>query len=85
MHRSRIRVTLFGQNGTVPQASDLHEHSFHSPIEPIDALSKSLSELDSKKYKSNRMIVVPYLALNEVSITTPKNFVFDFGLKDLLT
>jgi len=68
VYRSRIRVTLFGQNGTVPQASDLHEHSFHCPLEPIDALSKSLNELDSKKYKSNKIIVVPYLALNEVFI-----------------
>lgn len=67
MHRSRIRVTLLAQNGTVPQPADLHEHSFHCPIEPTDAPTHSLNELDSKKYKSNRMIMVPYLALNEVA------------------
>lgn len=66
MHRSRIRVTLFGENGAVPQATDLHEHSLHSPIETIDTLSESLSESDAKKYKSKKMIIVPYLALNEV-------------------
>ncbi|XP_037045451.1 NAD kinase 2, mitochondrial isoform X1 [Bradysia coprophila] len=66
VHRSRIRVTLFGQNGTVPQATDLHENSFQCPVEPTGA--ESLSELDSKKYKTSKMFMVPYLALNEVFI-----------------
>lgn len=64
VHRSRIRITLFGQNGTVPQATDLHENSFQYPVEPTGA--ESLSELDSKKYKTSKMFMVPYLALNEV-------------------
>lgn len=68
MHRSRIRITLLGENGNLPQSIDLHEHTF-APMERIDLPpSEKLNEKDSRKYKATMKRVLPYLALNEVSI-----------------
>lgn len=67
MHRSRIRVTLLSANGTLPHASDLHEHK-GGTMEHLCLEADQLSEQEQCMYKARVKRVIPYLALNEVFI-----------------
>lgn len=67
MHRSRIRTTLLGNNGNMPESTDLHSHRV-SKMEQIKTVPESLSKEFAKKYNAKMMRVLPYLALNEVFI-----------------
>lgn len=58
-------MALFGQNGELPQAIDLHEHE-HTSIGPINLPAESLAEIDARRYNAKMKRVLPYLALNEV-------------------
>lgn len=67
IHRSRIKITLLGQNGNISQAIDLHEHNFE-PLEPVDFPPQPLKTGESKQFGGAKMKkVLPYLALNEVT------------------
>ncbi|XP_055533316.1 NAD kinase 2, mitochondrial [Wyeomyia smithii] len=65
MQRSRIRITLVGNNTSErPLPIDLHEYNV-SPVEHEDILP--FEESKSSEYKSSNRIL-PHLALNEVFI-----------------
>lgn len=57
---------MLGQNGDVPEATDLHELNF-TPTTPA-LQSMVLSDGESHKYDSKVKTILPYLALNEVFI-----------------
>lgn len=66
LHRSRIKVTLLGQNGDLSEAIDLHEQNF-TPLQDIELPPEVLNENDAAKYDAKMKKVLPYLGLNEVS------------------
>lgn len=69
MHRSRIRITLLGNNANIPYPIDLHEYNV-GPVDHKDVFVESPTILhqiqDSHHKETKRML--PYLALNEVCI-----------------
>uniref|UniRef100_A0A1I8NEL7 NAD kinase 2, mitochondrial n=1 Tax=Musca domestica TaxID=7370 RepID=A0A1I8NEL7_MUSDO len=67
MHRSRIRTTLLGNNGNIPESTDLYRHCV-SKMEQEKTEPQYLSKEMAKKYKAKMHRVLPYLALNEVFI-----------------
>lgn len=66
MHRSRIRTTLLGSNGKIPESTDLFRHTTVK-MEQVDTSPELLDEKMANKYKAKMKRVLPYLALNEVS------------------
>lgn len=67
MHRSRIRTTLLGNNGKIPESTDLYRHCV-SKMEQEKTEPQLLSKEMSRKYKAKMQRILPYLALNEVFI-----------------
>lgn len=76
MHRTRIRITLLGVNGKAPVPIDLHEYNT-APVEHKEVIINESTLLDQingngngngKKNKKFTKRMLPYLALNEVSI-----------------
>ncbi|XP_046811772.1 NAD kinase 2, mitochondrial isoform X3 [Lucilia cuprina] len=67
MHRSRIRTTLLGSNGKIPESTDLYRHTV-TKMEQEKTEPEYLSKEMSRKYKAKMQRVLPYLALNEVFI-----------------
>ncbi|KAM7345798.1 NAD kinase 2, mitochondrial [Cochliomyia hominivorax] len=67
MHRSRIRTTLLGNNGKIPESTDLYRHTV-TKMEQEKTEPEYLSKEMSRKYKAKMQRVLPYLALNEVFI-----------------
>ncbi|XP_055919606.1 NAD kinase 2, mitochondrial [Eupeodes corollae] len=67
MHRSRIRTTILGSNGNMPESTDLHSQRV-SKMEQINTVPERLSKEFAKKYNAKMKRVLPYLALNEVFI-----------------
>ncbi|XP_073845223.1 NAD kinase 2, mitochondrial isoform X2 [Musca autumnalis] len=67
MHRSRIRTTLLGNNGHIPESTDLYRHCV-TKMEQEKTEPQYLSKEMAKKYKAKMHRVLPYLALNEVFI-----------------
>ncbi|XP_037903864.1 NAD kinase 2, mitochondrial isoform X2 [Hermetia illucens] len=68
MHRTRIRTTLLGNNGHMPESVDLHNHNVSSRMEQQLTVPEALSAELSRKYGAKMKRVLPYLALNEVFI-----------------
>lgn len=66
LRRSRIRITLFGQNGSLPVSLDMLENE-PTRMEVKECATELLNEQDKKKYSANIKRILPYLALNEVS------------------
>lgn len=63
MRRSRIRITMLGQNGDLSSATDMHDSTDTLFAElPPDPLLAA----DAKKYNSKMKKLLPYMALNEV-------------------
>lgn len=67
LHRSRIRITMFGQNGSMPVSNDMLENE-PTRLEVKECQTEQLNENDKKKYCANIKRILPYLALNEVLI-----------------
>lgn len=67
MRRTRIRTTVLGQNGNLPESFDLHELQ-PTPMELNDYPTEFLNEYDRQKYRAKVKRILPYLALNEVFI-----------------
>ncbi|XP_030382447.1 NAD kinase 2, mitochondrial isoform X2 [Scaptodrosophila lebanonensis] len=67
MHRSRIRTTLLGINGKIPESTDLFRHTV-TKMEQVTTSPEMLDEHMASKYKAKMKRVLPYLALNEVFI-----------------
>ncbi|XP_034110138.1 NAD kinase 2, mitochondrial isoform X1 [Drosophila albomicans] len=67
IHRSRIRTTLLGSNGTIPESTDLFRHTAVK-MEQVTTSPELLDKQMSAKYKAKMKRVLPYLALNEVFI-----------------
>ena len=67
MNRSRIRTTLLGSNGKIPESTDLYRHTV-TKMEQEKTEPEYLSSDMSSKYKAKMQRVLPYLALNEVFI-----------------
>ncbi|KAH8277941.1 hypothetical protein KR018_010595, partial [Drosophila ironensis] len=67
MHRSRVRTTLLGSNGKIPESTDLFRHT-EVKMEQVTTKPELLDEHISGKYKAKMKRILPYLALNEVFI-----------------
>ncbi|XP_034476448.1 NAD kinase 2, mitochondrial isoform X2 [Drosophila innubila] len=67
VHRSRIRTTLLGSNGTIPESTDLFRHTAVK-MEQVTTSPEVLDDNMASKYKAKMKRVLPYLALNEVFI-----------------
>ncbi|XP_055381716.1 NAD kinase 2, mitochondrial isoform X2 [Condylostylus longicornis] len=67
MQRSRIRATLLGNNGEIPESVDLHGHAV-SRMEQEETRPEYLSPEFALKYRAKMKRILPYLALNEVFI-----------------
>uniref|UniRef100_A0A1A9WBB3 Uncharacterized protein n=1 Tax=Glossina brevipalpis TaxID=37001 RepID=A0A1A9WBB3_9MUSC len=67
MHRTRIRSTILGNNGKMPQSYDLYRHCI-SKMEQETTRPETLDMELNKKYNAKVKRVLPYLALNEVFI-----------------
>lgn len=67
LRRSRIRITMLGQNGNLPKSNDLQELQF-KPMELNEYQTEILSNEDKKRYGANVKRILPYLALNEVKM-----------------
>ncbi|KAL9914636.1 NAD kinase 2, mitochondrial isoform 1-T1 [Glossina fuscipes fuscipes] len=67
MHRTRIRSTILGINGKIPQSYDLYRHCI-SKMEQKTTRPETLDKELAKKYDAKVKRVLPYLALNEVFI-----------------
>lgn len=65
MHRSRIRTTLLGSNGKIPESTDLFRHTTVK-MEQVNTSPELLDKKMANKYKAKMKRVLPYLALNEV-------------------
>lgn len=65
LRRSRIRITMLGQNGNLPKSIDLQEPEF-KPMELNEYQTEILSTEDRIRYGANVKRILPYLALNEV-------------------
>lgn len=67
LKRTRIRTTMLGQNGNLPESFDLQE--LHpTPMELNDYPTEFLNNVDRKRYRAKVKRILPYLALNEVFI-----------------
>ncbi|KAH8258481.1 hypothetical protein KR038_012040, partial [Drosophila bunnanda] len=67
MHRSRVRTTFLGNNGDIPESTDLFRHA-EVKMEQVITKPEQLDKDMARKYKANMKRVLPYLALNEVFI-----------------
>lgn len=67
LKRTRIRTTMFGQNGNLPESFDLLELQ-PTPMELNDYPTEFLNDIDRKRYRAKVKRILPYLALNEVFI-----------------
>ncbi|KAM8712940.1 hypothetical protein ACLKA7_013296 [Drosophila subpalustris] len=67
VHRSRIRTTLLGNNGMIPESTDLFRHTAVK-MEQVTTSPEVLDDNMASKYKAKMKRVLPYLALNEVFI-----------------
>lgn len=67
LRRTRIRTTMLGQNGNLPESFDLQELE-PTPMELNEYPTELLNETDQKKYRAKVKRILPYLALNEVFI-----------------
>ncbi|XP_017839330.1 NAD kinase 2, mitochondrial isoform X1 [Drosophila busckii] len=67
VHRSRIRTTLLGNNGNIPESTDLFRHTAVK-MEQVKTAPELLDNYMANKYKAKMKRVLPYLALNEVFI-----------------
>lgn len=65
MHRSRIRTTMLGNNGAIPESTDLFRHTAVK-MEQVDTAPEELDWKMADKYKAKMKRILPYLALNEV-------------------
>lgn len=69
MHRSRIRITLLGNNANIPYPIDLHEYNV-GPVDHKDVFIESppvLHKMNEAHHKDTKRML-PYLALNEVGV-----------------
>lgn len=67
LRRTRIRTTVLGQNGNLPESFDLLELQ-PTPMELNEYPTELLNSADQKKYRAKVKRILPYLALNEVFI-----------------
>lgn len=67
LKRTRIRTTMLGQNGNLPESFDLQELQ-PTPMELNDYPTEFLNDADRKRYRAKVKRILPYLALNEVFI-----------------
>ncbi|KAH8279291.1 hypothetical protein KR026_005493, partial [Drosophila bipectinata] len=67
MHRSRVRTTLLGSNGKIPESTDLFRHT-EVKMEQVTTEPEMLDPEMASKYKAKMKRILPYLALNEVFI-----------------
>lgn len=67
LKRSRIRITMLGNNGNLPESYDLQELQ-PKPMELNDYPTEILSSSDQQLYRAKVKRILPYLALNEVFI-----------------
>ncbi|XP_017044686.1 NAD kinase 2, mitochondrial isoform X3 [Drosophila ficusphila] len=67
MHRSRVRTTLLGSNGKIPESTDLFRHT-EVKMEQVTTAPELLDKDMACKYKAKMKRILPYLALNEVFI-----------------
>ncbi|XP_017027241.1 NAD kinase 2, mitochondrial isoform X2 [Drosophila kikkawai] len=67
MHRSRVRTTFLGNNGEIPESTDLFRH-IEVKMEQVTTKPELLDQNMARKYKARMKRVLPYLALNEVFI-----------------
>lgn len=67
LKRTRIRITMLGQNGNLPESFDLQELQ-PTPMELNDYPTEFLNDDDQKRYRAKVKRILPYLALNEVFI-----------------
>ncbi|XP_017865304.1 PREDICTED: NAD kinase 2, mitochondrial isoform X1 [Drosophila arizonae] len=67
VHRSRIRTTMLGNNGAIPESTDLFRHTAVK-MEQVDTAPEELDWKMADKYKAKMKRILPYLALNEVFI-----------------
>ncbi|XP_023162771.2 NAD kinase 2, mitochondrial isoform X2 [Drosophila hydei] len=67
VHRSRIRTTMLGNNGTIPESTDLFRHTAVK-MEQVDTSPELLDKHMGHKYNAKMKRILPYLALNEVFI-----------------
>lgn len=75
MHRSRIRITLLGNNANIPYPIDLHEYNV-GPVDHKDVFIESpsvLHKMNEAHHKETKRML-PYLALNEVSVSLKSSF-----------
>lgn len=68
VRRSRIKVTLLGENGDLSSAIDLYESNSSAPPGDAEPVPESLTAGERTRYDSKMKKVLPYLALNEVFI-----------------
>ncbi|XP_050743448.1 NAD kinase 2, mitochondrial isoform X3 [Drosophila biarmipes] len=67
MHRSRVRTTMLGSNGEIPESTDLFRHT-EVKMEQVTTAPEMLDKDMAHKYKAKMKRILPYLALNEVFI-----------------
>jgi NAD+ kinase len=70
MQRSRIRITLLGANCNAPRPIDLHEYNV-APVEHKEVFvpgPKFLNLMNGCSHRKDLKRMLPYLALNEVSL-----------------
>ncbi|XP_017126460.1 NAD kinase 2, mitochondrial isoform X3 [Drosophila elegans] len=67
MHRSRVRTTMLGSNGKIPESTDLFRHT-EVKMEQVTTAPEMLDRDMAFKYKAKMKRILPYLALNEVFI-----------------
>ncbi|XP_016971278.1 NAD kinase 2, mitochondrial isoform X2 [Drosophila rhopaloa] len=67
MHRSRVRTTMLGSNGKIPESTDLFRHT-EVKMEQVTTAPEMLDQDMASKYKAKMKRILPYLALNEVFI-----------------
>ncbi|XP_067630732.1 NAD kinase 2, mitochondrial [Eurosta solidaginis] len=67
MYRTRIRTSILGSNGKIPESTDLYRHTV-TKMEQEKTEPEYLSQIWADRYKAKMKRVLPYLALNEVFI-----------------
>ncbi|XP_017470862.1 PREDICTED: NAD kinase 2, mitochondrial isoform X2 [Rhagoletis zephyria] len=67
MYRTRIRTSILGNNGKIPESTDLYRHTV-TKMEQEKTEPEYLSKSWALRYKAKMKRVLPYLALNEVFI-----------------
>lgn len=68
MRRSRIKITLLGENGDLSSPIDLYEVGATAPPGDAELPPQPLTAAERTRYDSKMKKVLPYLALNEVFI-----------------